>query len=192
MPVLSKREAIMSFGKHKFILQELHEYKCLRLIVLIQNPKHVLDRLQSIVRKVLTKCFPNLFFFTALQTITSRGDSHLLDLSTICEHVDGGGGMWLGDQFLDTPLLSQRFGTWLPSRSLLSYYDIFLSYRWGPFDTDVLEKVYDILSSAAVGTHGRRLDIFFDRVRLQMVSFCFAFHLHLFYRSNSCMKGPPF
>ena len=166
----------MSFGKHKFILQELHEYKCLRVIVLIQNPKQVLDRLQSIVKKVLTKCFPNLFFFTALQTFSSRGESHLFDLGTICECVEGGSGLWLADQFMESSLLLQKFGTWLPPRSLLTHYDVFLSYRWGPFDSDVLEKLHDILSSAAVGAHGRRLNIFFDRVRLQMVSFYLASH----------------
>ncbi len=168
----------MSFGNHKFMLQELHEYKCLRVVLLIQNPKLVLDRLQSIVKKVLSKCFPNLFFFLALQTVTSNGENYLLDMSTVCECVAGGGGLWLSDQFLTATLLSERFGTWLPPRSLLPHYDVFLSYRWGPFDSDVLEKLHDILSSAAVGAHGRRLDIFFDRVRLQMVSFGFAFHCY--------------
>ena len=193
-PVLSKREAIMSFGNHKFMLQELHEYKCLRVVRLIQNPKLVLDRLQSIVKKVLTKCFPNLFSFLALQTVTSRGESYLLDMSTVCECVAGGGGLWLSDQFLNASLLSERFGTWLPPRSLLPHYDVFLSYRWGPFDSDVLEKLHDILSSAAVGAHGRRLDIFFDRVRLQMVSFLFRFSLLFMdlFVAIHCFTGPPF
>ena len=174
----------MSFGKHKFILQELHEYKCLRLVVLIQNPKHVLDRLQSIVTKVLVKCFPNLFVFTALQTVTSSGESHLLDLSTIYECVEAGSGIWVGDQLFEASLLLQRFVTWLPPRSLLAHYDVFLSYRWGPFDSDLLEKLHDILSSAAVGAHGRRLDIFFDRVRLQMVRFRATFHRRLVITSS--------
>jgi hypothetical protein len=178
-PVLSKREAIMSFGNHKFMLQELPDYKCLRVVLLIQNPKNVLDRLQSIVKKVLSKCFPNLFYFTALQIVSSRDESHLLDLSTVCDCVADNSGFWLADEFLSASVLSEKFATWLPPRSLLSHYDVFLSYRWGPFDSDVLEKLHDILSSAAVGAQGRRLDIFFDRVRLQMVSFYFALHHHL-------------
>ncbi|EKX40949.1 hypothetical protein GUITHDRAFT_112954 [Guillardia theta CCMP2712] len=164
---LSKTEAMMAFGKHKFLLQELKEEKCFRLVIFVQNPKNILARLTSIVQNVLDKTMPRLRCYTALSFASGGGDRFFLDYQVVCDKVREQEGMWIGSDHVEWTELRKELGEWLPSNALLSSYDVFFSYRQGDFDSEVVQKVYDILSYDVVGEEGRRLEIFYDQVRLK-------------------------
>ncbi|EKX45745.1 hypothetical protein GUITHDRAFT_108203 [Guillardia theta CCMP2712] len=166
---VSKTEATLAFGKHRFLLQDLRAEKCFKLVIFVQNPKNVLLRLLKIIQTVIDRCMPRLRCFACLEERTDEGaeDSFLLDYDTLCQQVGTQQGLWVGTSHLDWSILQSKFSAWLPSKELLSSYDVFFSYRHGPFDSELVEKTYDILSLGIVGKEGRRLEVFYDQVRLK-------------------------
>eukprot|EP00960_Hanusia_phi_P068821 766941-Hanusia_phi.AAC.3 len=182
----SKTEAMLAFGKHRFLLQDLRAEKCFKLVIFVQNPMSVLQRLLKIIQTVIDRCMPRLRCFACLEeTAEEGGESFLLDYDTICQQVDNQQGIWVGTSHLDWSTLQHKFSPWLPSKALLESYDVFLSYRHGPFDSELVEKTHDILSLGIVGEEGRRLEIFYDQVRLKAGR---RFD-HDFMRALSCSVG---
>jgi len=161
-PQLSKRKAILSFGQHKFLLRELKQEKCFQLHVLVKNPKHVLERLRSIVSTVIATCMPNLRLHILLES-----GPHCVNLDVLISRVDEQADMWFGSELRTLEELKREFRPWLPSKDLLSAYDIFVSYRHGDFDSELVRKTYDVLASQVVGPTRRGVEVFYDQVRLK-------------------------
>ena len=63
--------------------------------------------------------------------------------------------------------LQQRFGHWFKSSLALVKYDIFISYRWGYFDSYLSKGIFDGLSIYNVDKPRRSIDTFLDVQRLQ-------------------------
>eukprot|EP00960_Hanusia_phi_P002138 61712-Hanusia_phi.AAC.2 len=162
-PQLSKGKAILSFGQHKFLLRELKTEKCFEIKIFVENPKYVLDRLRQIVSNVIATCMQNL-----RPHILLKSGSHHVNLDALVKNVDEQSGMWFGSELRQVERLKQEFRPWLPSKDLLSSYDLFISYRHGDFDSELVQKTYDILSPHVVGPTGRRVEIFYDQVRLKL------------------------
>lgn len=163
--VTSKREVKTSFGAHAFVLQDLVDKKCVQLSVLVNNPQMVVSNLCSMVREVLDECMPSLGFFVALPM---PGDPELLlNRSWVLDKSQTSSQVWIGEKMIPEHEFQRLFQSWLPPSGLLSSYDVFFSYRQGKYDSDFLAKVFDCLTSEVIGTDGRRVDVFWDKVRLQ-------------------------
>jgi hypothetical protein len=57
---LSATEARLVFGAHAFSLSLSQEQGCIRLEISSANPREVVDKLQQMLRKVLSECAPSL------------------------------------------------------------------------------------------------------------------------------------
>jgi hypothetical protein len=173
---LKRREAFLSFGPHRCILQHVPEIQSIRVHILVQNTEVVTDRLEHIINVIIAESYPKL---TATLLVPCDGTDHekgsdkLLPLHVLRRAVEEKKGLWLGEVLSSHVELSSHFAVFLPQLGLLEFYDVFISYRWTPKDgavcddTSLSVKLYDILGSYAVGAEGRRPAVFLDRCRLQ-------------------------
>jgi len=173
---LKRREAFLSFGPHRCILQHVPEIQSLRVHILVQNTEVVSDRLEAIVASVLEESYQKL---TATLLVPcdgadhSKGSAKLLPLHVLRRAVQEKKSLWLGDALLSATELAATFADFLPQEGLLEAYDVFISYRWTPKegavcdDSNLAVKLYDKMSTWALGAEGRRPAIFLDRRRLQ-------------------------
>jgi GTPase SAR1 family protein len=173
---LKRREAFLSFGPHRCILQHVPEIHSLRVHILVQNTDVVSDRLEAIVVSVIEETYPKL---TATLLVPCDGADHnkgsgkLLPLHVLRRAVEEKRGLWLGEALASSTELAAQFSAFLPLQGLLGSYDVFISHRWTPKqgavcdDSSLAVKLYDKMSSWALGSEGRRPEIFLDRFRLQ-------------------------
>ena len=59
-----------------------------------------------------------------------------------------------------------RFAPWLVPKGLLKFYHVFVSYRWGVFDTELAKAIFSILCVTII-SGGRQVQVFLDRNRLE-------------------------
>ena len=189
---LKRHGALLSFGPHRFVLQHLPDINSLRVCVLVQNTGVVIERLQTIMTSVIADSYPKLCATILLPcssavessaekvTYGESGDAskladseRLLPLQCLRRAVEKKTGVWIGPAQTSTSQLSTRFAAFLPPQGLLAAYDVFISYRWTPgygagcMDTELASKLFDVINSYAVGSKGRRPDVFLDRHRLE-------------------------
>ena len=60
-----------------------------------------------------------------------------------------------------------NYSAWLERKLLLSSYDIFMSYRWGKEDSELVSSLFEMFKKYPVGTRGRDIRVFLDDQRLQ-------------------------
>jgi hypothetical protein len=176
-----------AFGRHQFELRHLPDCNMMQLILMVDSPLLVVGRLRELIEVAVEKLMPSLRFATYIdqeggtclegQVTTPTGYLVLLD---------GNGGLQqrLGGEFDDeppgdikvAPRLSlsalearKRFGQWLIPRGVREWYHVFLSYRWGDFDSDLVKALFFDLSSA-VFVDGRQVHVCQDRYRLEVGS----------------------
>jgi hypothetical protein len=94
---LKRREAFLSFGPHRCILQHVPEIHSLRVHILVQNTDVVSDRLEAIVASVIEETYPKL---TATLLVPCDGADHnkgsgkLLPLHVLRRAVEEKRGRW--------------------------------------------------------------------------------------------------
>jgi len=153
------------------------------LILMVDTPLLVVERLQELMQEAVAKLMPNLRFAICIDQeggtcldgkVSTRPTGSLVIL-------DGDGGLEQrlkpGDsapedikvaprQRLSAHEARKKFGQWLIPLGLIASYHVFLSYRWGDFDTDLVKALFSTLSVALVG-QGRQVHVFLDRNRLE-------------------------
>ena len=155
---------------HEFVLdiiqqcmKSLHAFVAVPVIGATDAQYESAYCLHNKLRADLTKAA----FETELET--QEQSMHLLPLDNIRESVKN-----------EEPLLNEGtclvslhdilrdFDCWLNlSNKAREWYDIFLSYCWGAFDSDIVTQVFDAMTNYAVGTENRRIHVFLDKRRLQ-------------------------
>jgi GTPase SAR1 family protein len=60
-----------------------------------------------------------------------------------------------------------RYAPWLQLYNRRDSYDLFLSYRWNPYDLEFTKSLFDMLSNFDIGKDNRMPEVFLDRKRLQ-------------------------
>ena len=153
------------------------------LILMVDTPLLVVERLQELMQEAVAKLMPNLRFAICIDQeggtcldgkVSTRPTGSLVIL-------DGDGGLEQrlkpGEsapedikvaprQRLSAHEARKKFGQWLIPLGLIASYHVFLSYRWGDFDTDLVKALFSTLSVALVG-QGRQVHVFLDRNRLE-------------------------
>jgi hypothetical protein len=175
---LTAHEACLSYGNRSVILQEETDKSCIRIILLSERPSSVLDVIKKQISEVLHECVPNLCFALTvpsdggcgLQAV--EGDYKDMSLVFLDRLLEAEKGLQIDKARPGQPgLLSQtqlleRFKQWLPPSGLRSWYDVFLSYRWGD-DDEVAETLFVKLSREVVQESvPRGVEVFRDRERL--------------------------
>jgi hypothetical protein len=63
--------------------------------------------------------------------------------------------------------VKSKYGQWLQLYDLRERYDVFLSYRWGRYDSEFTEQLFDMFTNLSLGAQNRAVEVFLDRKRLQ-------------------------
>ena len=169
-----------SFNRHVFELSELPNQNMIQLVIMVESPLLIVERMLALIQLAVSKMMPNLHF--ALCVDQGGGvcqDGHVTgpkDHLVIIEGVGGLENRLTSSPPRDIPVapgkrLSQVearkvFGQWLPPLGLLSFYHVFLSYRWGDFDTDFVKTMFASLYTTII-SGGRQVQVFLDRNRLE-------------------------
>lgn len=178
---LRRREALLSFGPHRCLLQHLPKANCFALHILVQNTEVVIQRMETVIASVIADAYHSLHSTILLPCSGSSGggpdqgsdESLFVPLHAVRSAVETKKGLWLGSSLASPSQLSSRFAAFLPPKGLLPSYDIFISYRWTPkhgafcTDSEFASKLFDVVGSYAIGTRGRRPEVFLDRNRLE-------------------------
>eukprot|EP00041_Stephanoeca_diplocostata_P031727 m.995096 g.995096 ORF g.995096 m.995096 type:complete len:1471 (-) comp24015_c0_seq6:198-4610(-) len=174
-PQLSKSQARTSFGSQKFTLQEVGELNAVRLHLEMDNPVGVITIFQDLIQETLDECIPNLKF-TLLLPLPSDGETQqggaLIARDVLINACNEQSPVWIGEQSLEPSYLREHLAEWLPPSGELDAYDIFFSYRHGDpnsirNDSKFLSTLVDSISFFTVGKEQRRVEVFYDAIRLQ-------------------------
>lgn len=184
----SRHETTTFFGKHGFTIRELKELNMIQVLVLVSNPRRLLDELSFLLQSTIDEMIPHLAFCTAVgddggtnpNFDLGRGeDAHLVVLSGsngLIERCSNNQNFDAGEGPQSAVEIRRKFSLWLPPSGLRSSgYDVFLSYRWTGidrqhwgFDEDLTMGIFNNLSMRAlVGPDKREVNVFLDKQRLQ-------------------------
>ena len=170
--VVSKKWADLSFGIHRFSMEEIMDTRCVRVKVHGQNPKGILRVLEKLSKEVIAECMPKLKCMVMIPSQQGEEEpTYLVDLGQLLSRrKTWGEGLWIGDERLnDVRGVEQRFGAWVGTSGLREQgYDVFFSYRQGKSDSSIVEMLCDCMSCESVGENGRSIEVFWDRIRLQV------------------------
>jgi hypothetical protein len=172
--------AVLSFGSQTFRIVPLPELNCMRLDIEGANPLPVMSRVLTIAEEAITECMKSLLVFVALPW---QDKSNPSDVSF--EDSDSSAAMLLplenlrnatankhplktgGRNLLSFEELTTDYRHWMNIYEERDSYDIFLSYRWGPFDSNISQQAFDACSNHTLGLKQRRVEVFLDIKRLQ-------------------------
>jgi hypothetical protein len=175
-----------AFGLHEFVLRQLPEYKMMELILMVDSPLHVVERLLELIGEAVSKLMPSLRFAVCTnqeggacrngQVTTPSGSLVVLDgdggleqrlsISTPNEYIKVA-----PDQRLSPDQAREKFGRWLIPLGLRKWYHVFLSYRWGNFDAnfdaELVKALFYKLCTEVIPGDGNQVHVFLDQNRLE-------------------------
>ena len=167
---LSADRASLVFGNQSLRLVECRSEKLISLEIEGRNPTAVQLRVLELIEKTLAECMPILACFVLLPLNPSApgASSSFFPLSLLRDREKDRGDLRLsGGLVLTQNDLISQYGTWLVKAADAILYDLFYSYRWGTFDSDLTAKLFDSSSMYAVGESKRAPVAFLDRERLR-------------------------
>jgi NLR family CARD domain-containing protein 3 len=169
------------FGRHQFELRQLLECNMMQLILMVDSPLLVFQRLLELMQVAAAKLTPSLRFAICIDQdggACSHGRVATPPTGSLVV-LDGEGGLEerlaasppedikvARGQHLSACDARKRFGRWLMPLGLREWYHIFLSYRWSEFDTELVKALFSTLSVAVTG-QGQQVHVFLDRNRLE-------------------------
>jgi len=169
------------FGRHQFELRQLLECNMMQLILMVDSPLLVVERLLELMQVAAGKLTPSLRFAICIHQdggACRHGRVPTLPTGSLVV-LDGEGGLEqrltasppedikvARGQRLSAREATNCFGQWLMPSGLREGYHVFLSYRWGEFDTELVKALFSTLSVAVTG-EGQQVHVFLDRNRLE-------------------------
>jgi hypothetical protein len=175
------------FGSHKFVLRQLPEYNMMELVLMVDSPLLVVERLLEGMQRAVSKLMPNLRFAICIDQeggVCHDGQVKTLTGTDYLVILDGDGNILDGRNSLEQRLSAaedikvaphkilpkidarNKFGKWLIPKELRKDYQVFLSYREGDFDTELVKALFSNLCTA-VSEQGRQVHVFLDQYCLQ-------------------------
>eukprot|EP00049_Salpingoeca_infusionum_P013197 m.246542 g.246542 ORF g.246542 m.246542 type:complete len:1402 (+) comp15381_c0_seq2:107-4312(+) len=151
-----------SFGNMKFQLTLDTERDLVCVSFVPQNPLPLLTRLHEFIDDIKSDCMPQLSYQVLIPYTAQSSAKYFVPLNHVEALVESQGTLWIEKKTISFDV----FEAWLPSRGLLPSYDVFISYRVES-DLAFVSALYDCLTKFAIGKEGRRLNVFFDKVRLE-------------------------
>jgi GTPase SAR1 family protein len=182
--LLHKDVAVLAFGRQRFRLVHCADIHCVRVDVEGVNPIGVQQKLQDFILRIIEECMKSLLCFTAV-AFQSATESTAEASIRLCKTLQanelliplqqlrkaGKGESMLvrkgGRALMTLPEIKSKYGQWLQLYDLRDRYDVFLSYRWGCYDSEFTEQLFDVFTNLSVGASNRAVEVFLDRKRLQ-------------------------
>ena len=177
---LSVSSISTAFGRHAFTLSELPHLNMMELVISVETPLLIVERLQALIQSAVSKMLQSLHFAICVHEgggVCQDGrvaapEGHLVVLN-------GPGGLEerlaaappqdiaVAPRMRISPVEARtRFAPWLVPTGLLKFYHVFVSYRWGVFDTELAKAIFSILCVTII-CGGLQVRVFLDRNRLE-------------------------
>ena len=171
---------VTSFGRHKFLLREIEDLAhVLELVPMVDSSLLILERVLDLVGKTVEKMVKNLDFVLAVDQNAGvcrglnipKAAGPLVLISGpkgLQDRLDKGAtDMSIAPgKRLSAIEVRHIFDKWLTPAGLRDGgYDVFVSYRWTPFDTELVKALFSRLSQSLV--ENRQAHVFVDRHRLE-------------------------
>jgi hypothetical protein len=182
--LLHKDVALLAFGRQRFRLVHCADIHCVRVDVEGAHPIGVQQKLQDFISRIIGECMMSLLCFPAVVFQSGAEDSTAAPIS-LCKTLlanelliplqqlrkAGKGESMLvrkgGRTLITLPEIKSKYGQWLQLYDLRERYDVFISYRWGRYDSEFTEQLFDMFTNLSVGAQNRAVEVFLDRKRLQ-------------------------
>jgi GTPase SAR1 family protein len=182
--MLHKDMAVLAFGRQRFRLVQCADIHCVRLDVEGANPVGIQQKLFDFIKRIIDECMKSLLCFPAVSfhsEVTENATAPpglmkcllpselLIPLQQLRKAGKGQSMLaWRGGRTLITlPEIKSKYGQWLQLFERRERYDAFISYRWGRYDSEFTEQLFDMFTNFSVGAQSRAVEVFLDRKRLQ-------------------------
>ena len=181
--LLYKDIAILTFGRQRFRLIHCPDLHSIRVDIEGDHPIGIQQKLLSFALKIIDECMKSLHCFTSICYKTNLGpeneevkslkgllSSELLIPLLQLRKASKGESMlaWRGGRTLLTlNEIKSKYKQWLQLFDLRERYDVFISYRWGEYDSDFTERLFDMFTNYSINTNNRAVEVFLDRKRLR-------------------------
>ncbi|EGD81579.1 hypothetical protein PTSG_11865 [Salpingoeca rosetta] len=126
-PRLSRTQADVYFHDCKVQLRLVPEVGGVKVLIEAAQPRPLLRMVQDTIIHSVQKHYEELRVYTLLPFSPKA----LLFLDDVIEHHRQRHSMWVEGAQIKPAELEERYGTWLPTTGLRTFYDSFLSYRQG-------------------------------------------------------------
>jgi GTPase SAR1 family protein len=182
--LLHKDVAVLAFGRQRFRLVHCADIHCVRVDVEGAHPIGVQQKLQDFIMSIIAECMKSLLCFPAVAFQSATEDSAVTETG-LCKTLQAnellipmqqlrkaskGESMLVrkgGRALITLPEIKSKYGQWLQLYDLRERYDVFVSYRWGRYDSEFTEQLFDVFTNLSVGVQNRAVEVFLDRKRLQ-------------------------
>jgi GTPase SAR1 family protein len=182
--ILHKDVAVLAFGRQRFRLVNCADIHCVRVDVEGAHPIGVQQKLQDFIQRIIGECMKSLLCFCAVPFLSTTGDPPgsqstlrktllpnelLIPLSQLRRASKGESMLVRKGQhtLLTEAEIAKKYCQWLQLHVLRDRYDVFLSYRWGRYDSEFTEQLFDMFTNFPLGEQNRAVEVFLDRRRLQ-------------------------
>jgi GTPase SAR1 family protein len=177
--------AELAFGNQRFVMRVDYYHNLITIHVLEgNNPPSIHDRLRDQIQEIVCESFKSLTFSSLLEyefrDHQENNKMKMNDPSTLSlirlEQI-----IYLVEEKLSFPIVTetgirhtltftevlQLYSSWLTDFLSLNEFDLFLSYRWGRYDSHFTQALFDRLSLHAVDESMRTIRTFLDIKRLK-------------------------
>jgi hypothetical protein len=176
------------FGSQEVQLTERLDINCIQVDVEGQSPLAVFERIMMIAGKVISECFKRLkcrvilpytlntedVVATAQLTANATATAAVVpamfvSLQAVREVAENDKKLRARGNFVSKEELEAKYSPWLLNQGALASYDLFVSYRWGKYDGEFVEKLVDVMRQKTVSNdNNRSVHVFRDTIRLQL------------------------
>jgi GTPase SAR1 family protein len=177
-----KNYAELAFGNQRFLMVADYSHHMITIHVVDgNNPVSIHDRLRDQIQEIISECLKSLKFISALKyqigNIThhlqqqQQNNSLLIRLNQIRSLVEKKTALSInipgGRNLLSSQEAVQLYGPWLTDFLSYDEFDLFISYRWGRYDSNFVKALFDRISLHSIDQSMRSAKIFLDVKRLQ-------------------------
>ena len=176
-----KNYAELAFGNQRFHMTIDYYHNLISIWVIDgSNPLGVHDRLKDQIQEIISECLKSLNFLSVLKYQVFDGRDNfsqqlnnllLIRLNQIRSLVEKKSSLSIniagGRNLLSSMEAMQLYGSWLTDYMSYEEYDVFISYRWGRYDSVFTKALFDRISLYPVDGSMRPIRTFLDVKRLQ-------------------------
>jgi GTPase SAR1 family protein len=173
-----KNCAELAFGSQRFLLTVDYYHNLITIHVVDgNNPLSIHDRLRDQINGIISECLKSLKFLSILKyqqplpKASVQSSLLFIRLNQIYSLVEAKSALSIsiagGRSLLSSTEALQLYGPWLTDFLPYKEFDLFLSYRWGRYDSNFTKALFDRLSLHSVDHTMRSIHTFLDIKRLQ-------------------------
>ena len=152
-------------GTQLFCLISLPEINCIRVDIDGDHPQRVHKWVKLQLEKCISECLQSLQLLD-LVPYDNNSSHYYLSLEYL-RRVDYENPLIVAGECICVEDIRRLYSKWLHDTRSLQSYDVFISYRWGQYDSPLADDLYEKFFSYVVEGCNRYVRVFRDKVRIK-------------------------